>query len=85
MFFAPASESPKCFTLPDLDQILDGASSVFDGSVGVDAVLVKEVDGVGSQTFKRGFDDLLDMVRAAVRAVHLPSLLDRARSRIWWR
>ncbi len=29
------------------DEVLDGSGYVFDGDIGVDAVLVEEVDGVG--------------------------------------
>ena len=49
-----------------LDQILDGAGGFFDGRIGIDAMLVEEVDGVGLQTLERAFDDLLDVVGAAV-------------------
>ena len=46
MVLAAASESPKCFTLPCLNQLLHGARHVLDRDLGVDAVLVVEVDGV---------------------------------------
>ena len=56
----------EVFDLACLNQVLDCAGGVFDGSVGVDAMLVEEVDGVGLQALERAFDDLLDVVGAAV-------------------
>ena len=47
--------------VPDLaccDQVLHGAGDVFDGHVGVDAVLIEEIDGVDLQALERGFGDL---------------------------
>jgi hypothetical protein len=49
-----------------LDELFDGAGSVFDWSVGVDAMLIEEIDGVGLQALERTFDDLLDVVGPAV-------------------
>jgi hypothetical protein len=54
------------FYLACLNEVFDGSGDLFDGSVLVDAVLVKEVDGVGLQTLERAFDDLLDMVGTAI-------------------
>ena len=66
MVFAPASERPKCLTLPSPDQLLDGARHLLDGHVGIDAVLVEEVDGVDPEPPERGLRDLPDVLRPAV-------------------
>jgi hypothetical protein len=54
-----------------LDQFLHGSCDVFDGHVGIDAVLVEDVNAVGVQALQRCFSDLLDMLGAAVHT--LPS------------
>jgi hypothetical protein len=38
--------------LAGLDKFGDGAGDVFDGDVGVDAVLVEQVDGVDAQALQ---------------------------------
>ncbi len=48
------------------DEVFDGPGGVFDGGVGVDAVLVVEVDDVGLEALEGGFDDLLDVFGLAV-------------------
>ena len=55
-----------------LDQISDRAGDVFDRHVGVDAVLVEEIDGLDLEPFERALDDLLDVLRPAVEAPLLP-------------
>ena len=50
-----------------LDEFLDRAGDVFDGHVGVDAVLVEEVDGVDVEALERGFGDLADALRGCCR------------------
>jgi len=50
-----------------LDQTLNGTSGFFDGRIGIDAMLVEQVNGVSLQTLQRAFDDLLDVVGATVR------------------
>ncbi len=76
----------EVFDLACLNQFLDGAGGVFDGSVGVDAMLIEEVDGVGLQALERAFDDLLDVVGAAVGSGPFAAVRwDLAQSRTWWR
>src|ERR1039457_5648124 len=58
-----------------LNQVFDCAGGLFDGSVGVDAMLVKEVDSVGFKTFERGFDDLPDVLGTAVEGCPLTAVL----------
>ena len=49
-----------------LDQFLDRARNVFDGHIGIDAVLVEQIDEVGLETLERGVGDFADVVRPAV-------------------
>ena len=51
-----------------LDQLLHRPGHVFDRHVGVDAVLIEQIDDVGLQPLERGLGDLLDMLRPAVEA-----------------
>ena len=55
----PASESPKCRTLPSADEVLHRARHIFDWHVRVDAVLIEEIDHVGPQTPERSVGHLL--------------------------
>ena len=70
----PASERPKCLTLPCLDQLLHRPGHVLDGHVRVDAVLIEQVDGVGPEPLERRLGDLLDVLRPAVQARRLGRL-----------
>ena len=54
--------------LAGLDQLLDGAGDVLDGYVGVDAVLVEQVDGVDAQPLEGGVGDPLDVLGSAGQA-----------------
>jgi hypothetical protein len=49
-----------------LYQVFDGSGGILNGSVGVDAMLVEEVNGVRLQTRERGFNDQLNVVGVAV-------------------
>ena len=64
----PASERPKCFTLPCLDQFLHRTGHVLDRHVGIDAVLVEQVDGLDPEPLERALGRLLDVLRPAVQA-----------------
>src|SRR6476619_3208186 len=57
--------------LPLLNELLDGAGDVLDGNVGVDAVLVEQVDGVGAQPPQRLLHGAPDRVGTAVEAPRL--------------
>ena len=56
------------------DEVADGAGDVFDGDVGVDAVLVEEVDVVGAEPPEGVVGDLADAFGAAVGAVGWPAV-----------
>ena len=55
---------PEVVDLAGLDELLDGAGDVLDGDVGVDAVLVEQVDGVGPQSTQGAVDGGADVRRA---------------------
>ena len=73
---APASDRPKCLTLPCRDQLLHRAGDVLDRHVRIDAVLVEQVDAVGPQPLQRRLDHLPDVLGPAVQARLLPSPLE---------
>lgn len=50
------------------DQILDRTGDVFDRYIGVDAVLIEQIDDIGLEPLERGFGDLLDVRRPAAEA-----------------
>lgn len=52
--------------LARLHELTDGAGDVLDRHIGVDAVLVEQVDRVGAQPAQRGIGDALDLLGAAV-------------------
>ena len=64
----PASDRPKCLTLPCPNQLLHRARHVLDRHLGVDPVLVEEIDRVDLEPLERGLGDLLDVLRPAVQA-----------------
>ena len=49
-----------------MNQFLDGTGHVLNGHGGIDAVLVEQVDVVGSQTLQGSFGHFLDVLGAAV-------------------
>ena len=64
----PASDRPKCLTLPSLNQVLHRAGDVFDRHVRVDAVLIEEIDPIGPEPLQRRLGDLADVRGPAVQA-----------------
>ena len=64
----------SCFTkaevlnLTFLNQVLHRSRDVFDRHVGVDAVLIKQIDNVGLEALERSLSDLLDVVGPAVQS-----------------
>ena len=64
----PASERPKCLTLPCLNQLLHRSRHVFDRHVRVNPVLIEQIDGFHLEPLERALGDLLDVLRPAVEA-----------------
>ena len=58
----------EVFDLACLDQIFHRSGDVFDGHVGVDAMLIEQVDDIDLEPFERAFDGLLDVIGPAVQA-----------------
>ena len=63
---SPISERPQCRTLPCVHQVLDRAGDVLDRDLGIDPVLVEEVDAVGPQALEHPLDRELDVLGLAV-------------------
>ena len=72
---AAASDMPKCLTLPAVDQVLDRAGDLLDRHVGVDPVLVVQVDHVEPEPAQRALDGAGDVLGAQHPAARLA--LDR--------
>ena len=64
--FGAGLRQSEMLDLARSDQIPDRARDILDGNVGVDPMLVVEIDGLDPQPFQRAFDRLSDMVGAAV-------------------
>ncbi len=56
----------EVFDLTGADQILDRTGDLFHRHVGVDAVLIKQVDPIGSEPLERSIGNLPDTFRPAV-------------------
>ena len=52
--------------LPRLNQFLHRSRHVFDRHVGIDAVLIEQVDDLGLESLQRAFDALLDVLGPAI-------------------
>ena len=48
---------PKCRTLPAFHEVLDRPGDLFDRHVGIDPVLVEQVDMIRPQALQRGLRD----------------------------
>jgi hypothetical protein len=59
--------------LPGPDQVLDRSSDVLDRHLGVDAVLVQQIDGVDTEALERAVHGLADVLGVA-READLPAL-----------
>ena len=62
---------PKCLTLPSRDEVADGAGDILDRHVGIDPVLVEQVDGLDAEPLQRALDRLADTLGPAVDAAVL--------------
>ena len=54
------------------DQLLDRTGDVLDRDVRIDAMLVQQIDAVGTEALERGIDDRLDVLRSAVQTTSAP-------------
>jgi hypothetical protein len=66
--------------LAGVDEVFDGSGDVFDGDVGVDAVLVEEVDVVEVEALEGLVGDLLDVVGVGVEGLAAGGVVGRGRS-----
>src|SRR5215831_7945085 len=58
---------PKVLNLTLLNQVLYRSSRLFDWHVGVNAVLIEQVDGVDPESLERGVGDLFDVLWPAIQ------------------
>jgi len=65
------------------DQVLDRSRDVLDRHLGVDAVLVEQVDGVDSEPLERAVHGLADVLGVAGEA-HLPAFLVESEHGLVW-
>ena len=57
--------------MPDFslgDEVFDGARHIFDRHIRIDAMLIQQIDRLHAYPPERGFGDLLDVFRPAVKA-----------------
>ena len=64
----PASESPKCLTLPCLNQVFHCSCHVFDRHVRINAMLIEQIDRICLESLERRVGNLLDVLWPAIRA-----------------
>ena len=64
---------PPTSDLAGIHQVSDGAGEVFDGCLGIDPVLVVEVDVIGPQSAQRAVDRVTDIAGEQHPASRLPS------------
>src|SRR5262245_37446428 len=70
MLRTPASESPKCLTLPWVIRSFT-VPATFDRHVRVDAVLIENIDDITLETLERRVCDLLDVLWPTIHAEHI--------------
>src|SRR5512146_2756149 len=66
---------PEVPHLALLNQILDGAGDIFNGHVGIDAMLIEQIDRIGPQPLQRCVGKLPDALRAAAQPLVRVSFL----------
>jgi hypothetical protein len=49
------------------DQFLHRAGNVFDGNVGIDTVLIEQIDDIGLEALQRGLRDFLEVLRTTIQ------------------
>jgi hypothetical protein len=63
--------------LPLTYQVGHGTDDVLDRNARIDAMLVEQIDSIGSQPPKRAFDDVANMPRPAVQPIDGALLIER--------
>src|ERR1700733_13170937 len=61
--------------VPDLallNEVLHGSGDILNRHVGIDAVLIEEVDDIGLESFQRGLGDLADVLGPAIDSSQRP-------------
>ena len=51
-----------------LDQVLDGSGHIFDRHIGVNAMLIEEIDDIDPEPLQRALDGLLDVLGLTIQA-----------------
>src|SRR2546425_6037744 len=64
----PGFGKAKMLRLPLLDQLLPRPSHIFDWHVCINAMLIKQIDGIDFETLERRVRHLLNMLRPAIQA-----------------
>src|SRR4029450_10066301 len=59
---------PEVLHLAFLNQVLYRLRHAFDWHVGIDAVLIEQIDNIGPKSFQRSVGDFLDMLGPAIEA-----------------
>ena len=65
---------PKVMHLSLINKILDGTRYLLNRDVGINAVLVEQVNPVGAQPLQRFLCNLANILRAAIKAITGPSV-----------
>ena len=63
--------------MPDLalmDQLLDRTGDILDGHVGIDSMLIEEVDAIRPQALQGLLDNQADAPRAAIKALGVSTI-----------
>jgi hypothetical protein len=51
-----------------LNQLFHRAGNIFDRHAGIDAVLIKQIDNIGPESFQRSVGDLFDVLRPTIES-----------------
>src|SRR5579872_1664738 len=58
----------KVFHLPLLNQLFHRSCCIFNGNIGINPMLIKQINNIGLKALKRSFSDLLNVLRPTVCA-----------------
>jgi hypothetical protein len=73
---SPSFRQPEMLYLAMTDQVLNRASDIFDRDVGIDAVLVEEIDCIDAQSLQRRIRVLTNAFGPAVESFGRSALLE---------